>query len=482
VRPCVSSFDPSTSLLWYNAGSPSKAKQKNPSLASSEITIIRHSFGWRQLIHKMISSGIYGVIPAGLIIIVILRFIWRKVKSPSRTSLIVFLDTLCDFPAFLGIGPWSTPPDEIPGNLEIAAFGDRSKEVVLKYREARHEGMKHSHTRFSPAGQAILRNTFHKRLDEKKALFAYLERHPTVTQIKVKPPVFVIGFTRTGTTFLHEMLGLHESVRSHYTWEQMNLVPATESEQITDLTAARKQRYQDRANYFNFLKTHVLGEKIQYIHRIDYDEPEECTIPCSLGLPWSFFYLPLMIYAAKEVLPLGAGNAFNLYKQFLQLQTFQAADRRDQDFTWMLKCPFHLPYLHELANTFPGCTIVWTHRNPVECFASACSLFNTILLMVMEEESVNAKEMGQAIMNYSRYCLDAAEKSLEELKGKVNIVHVRYQDNVKNPKQEVKKVLEKVRNVCVFLPGCSNPLLFYLAFFYFSNDPPLVWFGIQRRI
>jgi hypothetical protein len=384
---------------------------------------------------------------AGTVVVFIVRFIWRKAKSPSRTTLMVLLDTLCDLPASLGIGPWSTPPDEVPGNMEIAELGTRSKDTIHKYRVTRREGMKRSKTRFSPAGQMILRNTFEKRFEEKKAFLSYLERHPSVKQIDVKPPVFVIGFTRTGTTFLHEMLGLHENVRSHYTWEQMNLVPATESENIDDLARARKLRYDDRAGYFNFLKKHVLGEKIQYIHRIDYDEPEECTLPSSLGLPWSFFYLPLMVYAADEVIPLGAGDAFDLYKLFLQLVSFQAPDRRDQDFTWMLKCPFHLPYLNELAEAFPGCTIVWTHRNPVECFASACSLFNTILLMTMEEESVNAKAMGTAIMNYSRWCLDKAEKSLEELKDKVNIVHVRYQDNVKNPKQEVKKVLEKVKNI-----------------------------------
>lgn len=356
----------------------------------------------------------------------------------------VFLDTICEVPAALGVGYWSSPPDEIPAKQELAVFGDLSKEVVHKYTVTRREGLKRSKAQFSPAGHLILRNSFEKRLEEKKAFFSYFDRHPSVLQIKIKPPVFVIGFTRTGTTFLHEMLGLHEDVRSHYTWEQMNVVPATESENIDDLARARKIRYDDRAGYFSFLKKHVLGEKIQYIHRIDYDEPEECTIPCSFGLPWSFFYLTLMVYAADEVIPLGAGNAFEIYRQFLQLQAFQAPERRDKDFTWMLKCPFHLPYLTELAEAFPGCTIVWTHRNPVECFASACSLFHTIMMMTMEEDSINAKTLGTAVMNYSRWCLDKAEKSLEQLQGKVNIVHVRYQDNVKKPKESVKEVLEKV--------------------------------------
>ena len=52
----------------------------------------------------------------------------------------------------------------------------------------------------------------------------YLRRHPGVLQMKVRGPVFVVGFTRTGTTFLHELLGLHPAVRSHVTWEQVRSI------------------------------------------------------------------------------------------------------------------------------------------------------------------------------------------------------------------------------------------------------------------
>ena len=51
----------------------------------------------------------------------------------------------------------------------------------------------------------------------------------------------------------------------------------------------------------------------------------------------------------------------------LQLMAWQSPERsscktRDggpgpEGFTWMLKCPFHLPYLTELAETFPDATV-----------------------------------------------------------------------------------------------------------------------------
>jgi hypothetical protein len=46
----------------------------------------------------------------------------------------------------------------------------------------------------------------------------------------IKSPIFIIGFPRTGTTFLHELLGLHPKVRMHYSWQQGEPVPKTHIE------------------------------------------------------------------------------------------------------------------------------------------------------------------------------------------------------------------------------------------------------------
>jgi hypothetical protein len=58
--------------------------------------------------------------------------------------------------------------------------------------------------------------------------------------------------------------------------------------------------------------------------------------------------------------------------------------REDDGIRWNLKCPFYLPYLKELEKSFPDAVLVWTHRNPVECIASACSLYELGLNMAFE--------------------------------------------------------------------------------------------------
>lgn len=384
-----------------------------------------------------------------VVVALVVRFVWRKYRSPNRPVLTVLLDTLCEVPAMLKMGPWGKGADvnyavaEAIKQTRLADFGMNDEGAFIRrLDEVRKVGMKNSKAFYSPSGYAIIQYVFVKKMKERLLMIDYIKRHPAIDRIKLKAPVFVIGLTRTGTTFLHEKLGLHESVRMHYTWEQMSPLPGTDDDAVASLDADRKARYSANKAAFNFLFKYIIGEKIQYIHRIGYDEPEECTVPCSFDLPWSLTELPNHVYAAEETFPLGAGKAFEFYAKVLKLFTYQSSERRDQDFTWMLKCPFHLPYLEELVKAFPGATIVWTHRDPAQCIASACSLFQTLQHMGMEEASVDPKRLGAAIMKYSALCLQKAEESLEKLKGQVKVVHVRYADNVSKPKDVCRQVYE----------------------------------------
>jgi hypothetical protein len=379
----------------------------------------------------------------------VLRFIWRKLRSPSRPFLTVILDTLCEVPSLLKMGLWRSAPDvnhavsEAIKQTSLTDFGfNDNGAFIQRYDVTRKIGMKKSQACYSPAGHAIIQHTFVKKMKDRLLFVEYIKRHPSLSAIKLRPPIFVIGLTRTGTTFLHEKLGLHEGVRMHHTWEQVEPLPKTDDESMDAQEQDRKRRYASNKSWFEFLFKYMVGEKIQYIHRIGYDEPEECTVPCSFDLPWALTELPMHVYSAKETFPLGAGKAFELYHAFLQLMTWQAPDRRDADFVWMLKCPFHLPYLEELAAAFPGATVVWTHRDPAQCIASACSLFQTIQYMGMEEHSIDLKALGKAMMEYSKLCVQQAEASLARLATSqgLRVVHVRYADNVSKSKEVCRQV------------------------------------------
>jgi hypothetical protein len=83
----------------------------------------------------------------------------------------------------------------------------------------------------------------------------YFKKHPDISKIEsnsIKSPIFIIGFPRTGTTFLHELLGLHPKVRMHYSWQQGEPVPKTHIENSEDLKKDSEKRYNNIAQQLRF--------------------------------------------------------------------------------------------------------------------------------------------------------------------------------------------------------------------------------------
>lgn len=323
----------------------------------------------------------------------------------------------------------------------LSDMGGDELDMVKRYDPLFKLGLSRSNVQLSPSGIYFSVSTLTKRVETRLKLIDFLKKHPDISSINVRRPVFVIGFPRTGTTFLHELLGLHPEVRMHYSWEQMEPIPNCDHESLAMRTLDRKKRYnKNKGELAKILM--VAGDAIQSIHRIGYDEPEECSTPCGMEVPFNITTIPLLPFVAKEVGDLGAGNAFNLYKKYLQVLAWQDENRQGE-FTWMLKCPFHLPYLSELHASFPDATVVWTHRDPVECIASACSLYETIIKMVINSWTIDKHALGKAVMDYTAYSLDKAVASIEKASATMRILHVRYADNIKNPKEICRKVFEK---------------------------------------
>lgn len=59
-----------------------------------------------------------------------------------------------------------------------------------------------------------------------------------------------------------------------------------------------------------------------------YDEIEECTQICALTLPWAITELPHYVMASEQVIPLGVGDTFSIYRKFLQLLAWQNPGRK----------------------------------------------------------------------------------------------------------------------------------------------------------
>merc|ERR1719242_925767 len=106
---------------------------------------------------------------------------------------------------------------------------------------------------------------------------------------------------------------------------QMSPVPTTDDESDRAQKENRIERHKKGIIRFKFME-YVAGDTALAVHKVEYDKCEECTLPCSLELPWNITNLAFMMFSAEELFPLGAGRAFDLYLKFLKLQTWSAPD------------------------------------------------------------------------------------------------------------------------------------------------------------
>ena len=414
---------------------------------------------------------IVGVTAALYLAMSLVRTAVRKCRQPKKTVLQCLADSLLEVPFRMRLGRFGRPTD-IESALLNAMKCTKLSRVCLpelgedvtfieRYAKTRKMGQQAlNQLEYSPLGHVIVQTSLQRRMEVRLRFVDYLVKHPQISQTKLNAdPIFVIGFPRTGTTFLHELLGLHPGVRMHYTWEQINPVPlcsvprdASSAERAELMHQDRKKRHNKERRYFSLI-TSLLGNEIQNIHRIGYDEPEECTTPCSMELPWAVTELIFHVAAAgaqgggagggkAEDEVYDAGQAFQYYRLFLQLLTWTSEDLDANDKTWMLKCPFHPPYLAALLAEFPRSTIVWTHRNPVECIASACSLYETLACVAVETPSLDRRALGKAVLDYTDMSLRRALAAADAASAAGRVMHIRYADNVKDPKAVCQQIFK----------------------------------------
>jgi hypothetical protein len=212
---------------------------------------------------------------------------------------------------------------------------------------------------FSTRDLAIVGLTNRLRLTEK------FKQNPGLNDWPIKRPVFILGFPRTGTTLLQNLLALDPHRRALPFWEIMTPVPVS-TDPVKDMHARIKAVNQKLS-----LAYFVVPE-MEFVHEIRAESLEECwpmfancftVMNWDMASHWSTYGEWLLDY---NMVP-----AYQEYKQCLQLLA-----QRKPESGFVLKCPDHLWFVDALLEVFPDACIVWTHRDPVDSIASYCSLIS----------------------------------------------------------------------------------------------------------
>lgn len=305
------------------------------------------------------------IIIAALIGALLFYTIKRKINHPEKSYLYCFLNAILAPLRLLKLGPYSTGPSDMDAFMKKATkmtkltdFGgtDFVHGYNLLLDTKFHQSLVYSNLGYIAAQLDVI-FVLVARLRKTQ----YIKENPTILNVPIREPVFVMGLPRTGTTFLHRLLSLDPKVRAPLLWELANSVPLAP----TDASYEEKQKCRQKRCKLvkSKLKTRdfIGDDALTHIHEIGADLPEECLVAMREDMPLNLQYL-MSLYMNFDYLyeKLQVKNTYVWYKKVLQMLSFQISEEEARSpRRWMLKCPVHLLYTKEIASVFPDAKIIW---------------------------------------------------------------------------------------------------------------------------
>src|SRR6516165_9317785 len=225
------------------------------------------------------------------------------------------------------------------------------------------------------------------------------KRFPAIENERIVAPVFIIGFPRTGTTILHDILAQDPDSRAPLTWETMFPSPPPEA-----ATATTDPRIARCAAVLPTPDTETERDRqFRAMHPMGATMSQECVTMMGEAMCTSLFHNQFRVPSFENWVDRDAdwSNVYAFHQR--QLQHLQWRNRRDR---WVLKTGAHMWGLEHLLHTYPDARIVFTHRDPVKSMTSYASL--TTLVRSTGSDEVDRFEVARDWTARLRGVLDHA--------------------------------------------------------------------------
>jgi len=219
-----------------------------------------------------------------------------------------------------------------------------------------------NHAGLSVSGARRMYRRIHETLCARLNYIADRKRYPELRDEEIVAPVFILGLPRSGTTFLHNLLGSDPANRAPRLYELMCPAPKNPAPLATVL---REQRCRETLAYQGLLDDDWLA-----VHPMGAERAEECVF---------FWELSLLsvVYPANADVP--------NYQKYLYDRDFTPLYREERAFLqylqhkegkrhWILKTPIHVRFLKEVLDVFPDARFVHCHRDTAKIYPSIANM------------------------------------------------------------------------------------------------------------
>jgi hypothetical protein len=255
-------------------------------------------------------------------------------------------------------------------------------------------------------------------------------RYPDIARHKVRRPIVVIGYARTGSTIMHSLLGCDPKGYAPETWEVFYPSPPPA---ISPATVPARVRAADR----DILE--LLGKLPALSFHPYFDRLGRTIVECDdlLGLDFHNGMVSRYALAPAAMLDTTMKDpeaGYRFHESVLQTLQWQ------RDFEhWVVKGTRHQSYLKELFEVYPDAVCVYTHRNPNETVGSVMAAAE---LFIKGYEGSCDREL------LARHTPDGIAKIYNDvlddpMMNDPRVLHIRFQDFMADHVETIRGIYEK---------------------------------------
>jgi hypothetical protein len=279
-------------------------------------------------------------------------------------------------------------------------------------------------------GRFALRQFLAENLCNRLRIIETVKRFPEIGQQKIQRPLFVTGWYRTGSTYLHNLLASHPLLRAPLLWELRHPCPAVDPRKVDSKKIIRKVRLTGRIHRY-------LSPGFSVAHAMPAEKPEECLhlFENAFCGTVGFFITEAKAYA-WWLLDQDVHHGYDFYKMQLQLLNWQRPGHQ-----WVLKWPYHLWHLDALLKTFPDAIVIQLHRDPVAAISSVCSL--AAIARSSFCATIDDAALGQFWLDYNQAGLRRGFTTRETTAAD-QIIDIRYAELMADPVAVIQRILNSV--------------------------------------
>lgn len=279
-------------------------------------------------------------------------------------------------------------------------------------------------------GRVACKQSLTMALESRFGIYRHRANHPELAQAPIEKPVFIVGFPRTGTTILFNLLAQDPANRAPLGWEtQFPNPPPVEDTFTSDPRIERARKY--------FGQMDQMAPNLASIHEVGAELPQECMpiLAHSLLSPQPSITFNIPSYQ-DWVDTQDASPAYRYHRHFLQhLQSHVMRDR------WVLKSPVHLATLDSLLTEYPDARLIFTHRDPAKTIPSLASLIYTVRGIVTDD--VDPEAVGREQLKWWANALDRATAVREDHAEKsAQFIDVHFEDVIADPVRVLERVYD----------------------------------------